>query len=390
MKRTVRRGAIDPRKFENVLQVGGICTGTLDTPGAGGGKPIRVAWIDTGSGLRFAVALDRGGDILQASYNRYGLAYLSPNGVVAPSHAYHTGAEWLRSWAGGLVTTCGPEYIGGSRLDGGTQSPLHGRFSNLPAMVGSIQNPEPARGRLGMQLGLIIQDTRVFGPVFEIRRTLRCTLGEPEISIVDKVTNRGNTPVAHHWLYHCNLGYPLLDEGAKFVIGGEASYWIVPPPVDQDILQPLSADGMERLKRVPGPLPSHAGAGERGLIVTPPKGRDGWAHAGLINHRFQIGIKFSFPVRALPRIANWQHYGPGGSYACALEPFYGSLLGAKRERQQGFDTYLQPGRTRRYELRIRVLHTREQLCALEALDSPLTPAPPSRNRLPTGGKQQSS
>src|SRR5688572_9500936 len=102
-------------KIEHPLQLGGIRTGSLDAPGAGGSPGVRVALVDTGSGLRFTVTLDRGGDIIDASFNDCALAYLSPNGLTPPNAAFHRDNEWLRNWPGGLVTTCGPEYIGGSR-----------------------------------------------------------------------------------------------------------------------------------------------------------------------------------------------------------------------------------------------------------------------------------
>ena len=71
----------DLAKFENVHQLGGIRTGTLGDP------PVRVALFDTGAGLRFTVALDRGGDIIDATFSQHGLAYLTPVGLVPPSHA---------------------------------------------------------------------------------------------------------------------------------------------------------------------------------------------------------------------------------------------------------------------------------------------------------------
>ena len=37
----------DPAKFENPLQLGGIRTGSLDTPGSGGGGTTRVALFHT-------------------------------------------------------------------------------------------------------------------------------------------------------------------------------------------------------------------------------------------------------------------------------------------------------------------------------------------------------
>jgi hypothetical protein len=358
----------DTAKFENALQLGGIRTGTLDSPGAGGGQPVRVALFDTGAGLRFTVALDRGGDIVDANFNQFALSYLTPNGLVPPSPAYHTGLEWLRGWAGGLVTTCGPEYMGGPRVEDGVQTSLHGRFSGQVAQIETLRNPDPHRGRHGMELGLLVRDARMFGPVFEIRRTLRCTLGEPEIRLEDEVTNRGDTRAAHHWLYHINLGWPLLDRGARFIYRGRAEYWTVPPPPGQDIVQPRSAPAMNKLKHVPDSLPVHAGTGERGLIVDTEAERDGWCRVGLLNDKLKLGLEVSYPKKALPRLANWQHYGPRGSYVSGLEPFSGSLLGEARDTHRLAEQFLKPGESRRYELKIRVLATKAELKRLASLD----------------------
>ncbi len=279
----------DPDKFENIHQVGGIRTGTLDSHPLGG-PGGRVALVDTGAGLRFTVALDRGGDIVDARFNQHELTYLTPNGLGPPNHAYHTGVEWIYGWAGGLVTTCGPQYMGGPREEDGVKTSLHGHYSNLPAAVEQLINPDPHRGRLDMQIGLVVRDSRMFGPVMEVRRTIRCTLGEPEIIIEDEVTNRANTRSAHHWLYHCNLGYPLLDRGARFVYRGKAQHWVLPAPPGQTLLQPISADAMNKLKHVPDPLPAHAGFGERGLIVEVTPDKRGICRAGLINNRLKLGM----------------------------------------------------------------------------------------------------
>ena len=362
----------DPTKFENPLQLGGIRTGMLDAPGAGGGCGVRVALFDTGAGLRFTVALDRGGDIVDASFQQYALAYLTQNGLLPPSPAYHTGVEWLRGWAGGLVTTCGPEYMGGPREVDGVMTSLHGRFSSQAAQVETLRNPDPLRGRYEMELGLIVRDARMFGPVMEIRRTIRCTLGVPEISIEDEVMNRGDTLTAHHWLYHCNLGYPLLDEGARFIYRGKAEYWVVPPPPGQDILQPMGSGAMQKLKRVPAGLAQHAGSGERGLIVDTEAEQDGWCRTGLINDKLKLGVEISYPKKALPRLANWQHYGPRGSYVSGLEPFVGSLLGKGRDRHKLAEPFLKPGESRKYQLKIRVLSGAAELRDLAKCDGPVT------------------
>jgi hypothetical protein len=364
----------DLTRFDNPLQLGGIRTGTLDAPGAGGGQPVRVALFDTGAGLRFTVALDRGGDIVDASWNQFALAYLTANGLLPPSPAYHQQAEWLRGWAGGLLTTCGPEYVGGPRVEDGTQTSLHGRYSSQIAQVTALRNPDPQRGALDMELGLLVRDARFYGPVYEIRRSIRCTLGVPEIVIEDEVTNRGDTRVPHHWLYHINLGWPLLDAGARFIYRGRAQYWVIPPPRGQDIVQPLSAAAMNRLKRVPRPLQQHTGSAERGLIVETEAGRDGWCHIGLINAKLKLGLEVSYPRKALPRLANWQHYGPRGCYVSGLEPFSGSLLGSARDQHRLAKPFLEPGASRKYQVKLRVLATVEELRELGKQDGEVTPS----------------
>lgn len=364
----------DLRKFENVHQLGGIRTGTLDSPGPGGGRPVRVAFVDTGAGLRFTVALDRGGDIVDAGYQQFGLAYLTPNGLLPPTHAYSAGNEWLAGWAGGLVTTCGPHFIGGARMEDGVQTSLHGRYSQQVALIETLRNPEPHHGRLEMELGLIVRDARLFGPSFEIRRAIRCTLGVPEITIEDEVANRGDTRVAHHWLYHCNLGYPLLDEGARFIYRGPAQYWVIPPPPGEDIVQPLSAAAMNRLKRVPDGLAQHTGSAERGLIVDAEADGEGWCRIGLSNEKLKLGLEISYLKKALPRLANWQHYGPHGSYVSGLEPFAGSLLGSARDQHPLAQQFLDPGESRKYQLQLRVLSGAAELGTLAKHDGRLTAA----------------
>lgn len=363
----------DLAKFDNVLQLGGIRSGTLDSPGPGGGRATRVALFDTGAGLRFTVALDRGGDIVDASFHATALAYLSPCGLVPPSPAYHTGTEWVRGWAGGLVTTCGPEYIGGPREEEGVMTSLHGRYSSQPARVEVLRNPDPHLGSDDMELSLVTRDARVFGAVLEVRRSIRCTLGVPEIHITDTVINRGDTRAAHHWLYHCNLGYPLLDQGARLVYRGRAEYWVVPPPPGQDIVQPLSGTAMEKLKRVPAPLAEHAGAGERGLIVEVTAERDGWCRVGLVNPRLKLGLEIRYPQEALPRMANWQHFAPRGCYVSALEPFSGSLLGSARDKHPLARQFLEPGQSRSYQLKLGVLSGAAALGELSKCDGPVHP-----------------
>lgn len=368
---------LDINKFEHVYQAGGIKTGTLDHPQPGGGQACRVAFVDTGAGLTYTVALDRGGDIVDARHLGQNLAYLTPNGYKPPSHAYHHGVEWLASWPGGLLTTCGPLHIGApppesdpGPPEAARQNSLHGHFSNTPAAVESIVNPDPRGRRLEMRLDLIIRCVTMFGPSVEVRRSIVGKLGEPTISVHDRVTNICDFAVPHHWLYHVNLGYPLLDEGAKLIYGGAYDWhWDAgTPPSDAPTL-----GNFARYKTIPAPMKAHACEGQRGVIVV-PKATRGRVTVGIVNRKANLGLELSYPAAQLPRLANWQNYGPRGCYVTGLEPFNGSLRWDGKDRHPAAKSKLRPGQTAEYDLSIKALAGKPSLDTLMKHDGALSPA----------------
>jgi hypothetical protein len=355
-------------RFDNVHQVGGIRTGTLDTAGPGG-PSVRCAFFNTGANLRFTVALDRGGDIIDASYQQHGLAYLSPQGLLPPSHAYNFDADWLYGWPGGLLTSCGPIAIGWPKTtpEMGQRVGLHGHYSNVVTRIESLVNPDPARGQMEMSLTLVGRDARVFGPVIEVRRTISCTLGEPQVRISDTVTNLGNTVMPHGWLYHINFGYPLVDEGTRLVYKGEAVPWDFtenPPARDEAWLN--------KIKTVSAPLTSHKGMGEHGAIVDLPADRDGFCNTGLFNPRLNLGVMMTYPKAQFPRMANWQHLGPNGSYVTGLEPFNGSLLGLEKDKHPAAKQTLKPGEAKQYDLAFTILDGEAEFKQLTRHDGKVT------------------
>ncbi len=193
-------------KVGNVSQIGGIETAVIDN---GPARGMRVAWINTGSGLRFKVLLDRAMDIGDAAFNQYNLAWLSHAGFTPPQPMSDRGIDWLRTFGGGLVTTCGLSHVGGPEEDAHGMRGIHGRISNMPAEIVSIIQPDPAAGRREMSIKGIIRESNIFGPCLELHRTISCRLGEASIHMHDEVINRGNMPAPHMILYHCNMGWPL-------------------------------------------------------------------------------------------------------------------------------------------------------------------------------------
>ncbi len=99
----------------------------------GKGRGMRVWEVSNGSGLAFTVYPDRGLDIGRASIRGVPVAWYSANGEVAPAFYEPEGAGWLRSWAGGLLTSCGLANVGTPCDVGGEPQGLHGRLSHIPA-----------------------------------------------------------------------------------------------------------------------------------------------------------------------------------------------------------------------------------------------------------------
>lgn len=205
-------------KVNNYSQIGGIETSVLDNDLA---KGTRIAWINTGSGLRFKVVIDRTLDIVDAFYNQYSLAWLSHAGVTSPRPDANRELEWLYSFGGGLLTTCGLTHVGGPENDEFGERGLHGRISNLPGRIESIIQPDLTKKNPQMSITAVIKQSRVFGPNLELRRTISSTLGQPTVRIHDVVTNLANTPAPHMILYHCNYGFPLVDEGTQILCKGK-------------------------------------------------------------------------------------------------------------------------------------------------------------------------
>ncbi len=328
----------------NGSQVGGIETSVLDN---GPGKGTRIAWVNTGAGLRYKVIIDRALDIVDAFYNQHSLAWLSHGGVTASRPDVNSGLEWLYSFAAGLVTTCGLTHVGGPEEDEFGSRGLHGRISNLSATVESIVQPDLAASKLEMSITAVMKQSRVFGPNLELRRTISSVVGEPVIRLRDVVTNVGNSTTPHMMLYHCNFGWPLVDEGTEILAKGK---WKSRGLEMDDAVFNSKRD----FKKCQKPLESHRGGGEGCAFIDVTTDAKGMCYAGLYNPGLGFAVALRYKKKQLPWLSNWQHWGPG-EYVTGLEPGTNPPIGQGGARKQGTLIHLKPGKSRTYELEIAVL-----------------------------------
>ena len=331
-------------KISNPYQLGGIETAVLDE---GMGRGARVAWVNTGTGLRYKLVLDRAMDIADAFYNQYSLAWLSHLGISAPQPMALKGTDWIKTFGGGLLVTCGLDHVGGPEKDAYGERGLHGSISNTPATIESVRQPDIRTGDLRMSITGIIRQTQPLGARYELKRTISGEIGRPAIIIQDEVTNSGNTTVPHMLLYHFNLGWPLVDEGSRILWDGS---WT---PRESGPENKIFREGND-FHRCPGPLEDHSGGGEEAVFVDVPGDESGFCHTGIYNEKLGLALAVKFRKSQLPWLTNWQHFGRG-EYVSGLEPGTHPPIGQAAARKSEQLLFLEPGETKKYETELAVL-----------------------------------
>jgi len=337
-------------KISNVAQVGGIETSILDN---GLAKGTRVAWVNTGSGLRYKIVLDRAMDIAEAFFNAYSLAWISHPGSQPPNPAAINGIEWLKSFGGGLVTTCGLTHVGSPESDDHGQRGLHGRISNLPAEIISIEQPDIQSNTHDMKITGIIRESSVFGPNLEMKRTVSSTLFSSKIQITDEIRNLGSEKAPHMLLYHINLGWPLIDEETDIIWQGK---WKS---------RGTKADNMifnekNKFKTCQSVMKAHSGPGEAVGFINPVSNENGWCTCGVHNAQHPLALFIHFKKEQLPCLTNWQHWGKR-EYVTALEPGNNWPIGQTGARHSNTLDFVHPGETKKYEIIIETCHEKETI-----------------------------
>ena len=330
-------------KVGNISQVGGIETSVVDN---GAGQNSRIAWVNTGTGLRYKVVIDRGMDILDAFYNEHSLAWISHGGMMAPETNARE-MDWLKTFSGGLMTTCGLTHVGGPEEDEFGKRGLHDQISNIPANVESVIQPDPTRGSLEMSISGVIRQTRVFGHRFDFRRKISGSLGSPVIRVEDEVINAGNESTPHMLLYHLNFGWPLIDEGTRLLWTGDCKSR--GGAMDNQIF----GEGKDFITCKP-PLKEHSGTGEACGFVNVNADKNGKVHCGVHNERLGLALAIRFRKDQMPWLTNWQHWGTK-EYVTALEPGTHPPIGQSSARKENSLIFLEPGESRKHDLEFEVM-----------------------------------
>ena len=336
----------------------------------GKGRGVRALDVWTGTGFFFTVVLDRGMDISEARYRGKSLCWKSSTGVVHPHFFDARGLEWLRSFFGGLLTTCGLTYCGSPCHDQGEDLGLHGRISHVPADKVCVQEEwsgdDYVLSVTGKMRESVIGGRRtviegranrsaVRGENLLLTRTITTRLGESRLWIRDAIENQGyqSAPLMVH--YHVNGGFPAVADGARFIS----------PTKDVRPRDEVAGVDKEDYDRFTGPIP---GCLEKDYYHEMREDASGLVHCALVNEGIDGGFGFYVTYRKseLPWFIEWKMMGEG-DYVVGMDPANSGVEGRDKERQRGTLQFLEPGETREFDLEIGVLDGKEAVEAFEKL-----------------------
>lgn len=313
-------------------------------------RGVRGIDVKSPCGLDFTVLPDRGMDISRFMYRSVPIAWRSATRETSPVYYESKGAEWLRTFYGGLITTCGLTTMGPPSVDEGEELGLHGRIANIAAdRVQADGTWEGDRYRMWVQGR--VREASVFGDKLELTRKITTWMDEPVIIVEDEVENIGSEPSPIMVLYHVNIGYPVVDEGAE-LLEAEAS---VSPRDDE------AKDGYDIFNKFTAP---EKGFREKVYFHDIGADEDGNCNVAIVNEKFDngrgIGIWMKFNKDSLPTMVQWKNMGMG-EYVCGIEPGNGSVGGRKAEREKGTLKFLEPGQKESFRLEFKVLTSKEHI-----------------------------
>ena len=251
-----------------------------------GGAQEGLEVIDCDNGrLRFLLNVSKACDVMQLYHEGQNVSFISKNGF--------TGREvtFLRRFEGGMVYTCGLDNAG--RREG---YEMHGTLHCTPAEIVRAECNED-----GITVEAVMRTSALFGQNLVMRRLIKSAIGSEHLVVEDTVTNEGYAPSEYCLLYHINVGYPLLDEGAHIEADCKEYFPcddFAKDTADERFLMSDAVDGIaERCYYL--------------TLATPS--------VSLINERLGKAFRLSYSADTLPCFLEWKSMA-SGDYALGLEP----------------------------------------------------------------------
>ncbi|MGM0365423.1 MAG: aldose 1-epimerase family protein [Actinomycetota bacterium] len=313
-------------------------------------RGVRGIDIRNPEGINITILPDRGMDISHLSYKSIPFNWKSPTRETSPMYYESKGTEWLRTFYGGFLTTCGLTTTGPPNVDGGEELGLHGRIANIAAenvsVDGNWENDSyiiKAKGK--------VRESKVFGDKLVLERKICAWMDKPKLVLEDTVENIGHETSPLMILYHVNIGYPILDKYAELL---ESTAEVIPNDREAE-------KGLENFSKFSEPI---KGFKEQCYFHDIQPDDDGYSNIAIVNEKFLdgrgMGIWLRFKKDNLPYLTQWKQMGMG-EYVCGLEPCNNMGKGRKIERDEGRLRSVRPGEKINYRLEFNILKSNKEI-----------------------------
>lgn len=250
----------------------------------GRGKGLDVIDCDNGK-IRFLLNVSKACDMMQLYYKGQNMSFISKNGFVQRE------IPFAKRFEGGMLYTCGLDSAG--EREGFEE---HGSIHNTPA---EILRAECSEREIVVEA--VIRDTEICGKNLVLRRKITAPIGGDTVSVCDTLTNESYRDESYCLLYHVNIGYPMLDAGAKVV-------------ADSAVCQPRTPwaeKNVDTAYQITAPVPNM----EETCYYLEPKDHS----VSLVNEKLGRKFTVSYSGDTLPNFLQWKSMS-SGDYALGLEP----------------------------------------------------------------------
>ena len=304
----------------NSLQIRGAHRIILE---GGKGDGMHFVNVRHGLGLDAWISTDRAADLAQVTFKGDNMGFLASCGYVAPQYYDPVGSGFLKSFSGGFFTTCGLTAVGSPCEDDGETLPLHGTISNIPAQLDAILEEDD-----GIVIKFTVRDSGIFARKLVLKREYKFSYTENTVEVNDMVTNEGDCESPFMILYHCNMGYPLLDENSILNIPNNG-------------VTPRNERARENLSDAIKAQKPEAGY-EECCFYYDVKETDGIAAVSIFNEKIMRGVEICYNKRELPYFTQWKMMGKT-DYVMGLEPGNCTPDGRDVMRKEGKLRFISPG-----------------------------------------------
>ena len=250
------------------------------------GRETGLEVIDCDNGkIRFLLNVSKACDMMQLYHQGQNMTFVSKNGFIQRE------LPFAKRFEGGMLYTCGLDSAG--EREGFEE---HGSFHNTPAEILRAECNDKE-----IVVEAVIRDTEVCGKNLVFRRKILSKLGSDSVVVEDRLTNEGYRSENYCLLYHVNIGYPMLDDGARIQSDSEVCL----PRT------PWAEKNLDSACEISAPIPNW----EETCYYLMPRNHE----VSLVNEKIAKEFTVSYSGDTLPQFLAWKSLA-SGDYAVGLEP----------------------------------------------------------------------